>query len=79
MVEESVDVAFAGRTLYDNDRRERMSDVFSLSPHIIVGSEKNGRTGDRTRDFLMLEGRVAGTVPSRQYGGTINSNTTPWF
>ena len=54
MVEEGVEVAFAGRTLYDNDRRERVSDVFSLLPHIVVGSEKNGQTGDRTRDSGVL-------------------------
>ena len=54
MVEESVNVAFPVRTLYGNDGRERVSDVLSLSPHIILGSEMNGQTGDRTRDSGVL-------------------------
>ena len=43
-------MAFPRRTMYDNDGRERVSDISSLSPHAILGSEKNSQAGDRTRD-----------------------------
>ena len=68
-VEEAVDVAFAGRTLHDNDGRERVSDVFSLSPHIIVGSEKNGQPGDHTR--------VSGMLPVMYPAGNVEESSTP--
>ena len=61
------EVAFPGRTLYDN---ERVSDVLFLSPHIILGSEMNGQTGDCTWDsgvLLVIVRTAVGNAPEPQF------------